>query len=288
MARIRTIKPEFFVHEELYDLEVETGLPVRLAFAGLWTQADREGRFKWRPRTLKASILPFDDVDFSRVLDALATRGFLVRYACGTREYGQISSWLKHQAVNGKERPSEIPPPPQDTDGDTHTHDATQVVATTSNALATREPRVSHAYPKMEGKARAERKGKEGERKGVSDPSDLISADVSHAAPDDPPNGVLDFAFPMQADCWWMPARKLAEYTADYPWPVEPELRKAAAWLRENRKRRPRSPTGVKQFLTRWLNRHDDDLRNRGSPDKEADIDAWLDSLDLGEEDDTP
>jgi hypothetical protein len=81
MGRIRTIKPEFFTHEELFDLEEREGLPVRLAFIGLWTICDREGRFKWRPRSIKAQILPYDNVDFSRVLDALATRGFVVRYA---------------------------------------------------------------------------------------------------------------------------------------------------------------------------------------------------------------
>ena len=33
MARIRTIKPDFFRHYDLYQAEKETGLPVRLAFA---------------------------------------------------------------------------------------------------------------------------------------------------------------------------------------------------------------------------------------------------------------
>ena len=48
MARIRTIKPEFFRHEALYEAEHETGLPLRVAYAGLWTAADREGRFQWK------------------------------------------------------------------------------------------------------------------------------------------------------------------------------------------------------------------------------------------------
>ena len=73
VARIRTIKPEFFRHAGLFDLEQETGLPLRVAFAGLWTAADREGRFAWKPRELKLDCLPFDLVDFSRVLDALST-----------------------------------------------------------------------------------------------------------------------------------------------------------------------------------------------------------------------
>ena len=57
MARIRTIKPEFFRHEALFEAEHRAGLPLRLAFAGLWTAADREGRFKWRPRQLKLDVL---------------------------------------------------------------------------------------------------------------------------------------------------------------------------------------------------------------------------------------
>lgn len=109
MARIRTVKPDFFRHEGLFEAEKETDLPLRLAYAGLFTAADREGRFKWRPRVLKLDVLPHDEVDFSLVLDALATRGFLVRYACGTEEYGLIPTFTQHQHINNKERASELP-----------------------------------------------------------------------------------------------------------------------------------------------------------------------------------
>ena len=112
MPRIRTVKPEFFKHEGLYDLEQEMGLPMRLAYEGLWCCADREGRFEWRPRRLKTDILPYDDVDFSRVLDALSTRGYLVRYASGGAEYGWIPTFLEHQIVNNRERDSILPSPP--------------------------------------------------------------------------------------------------------------------------------------------------------------------------------
>ena len=111
MARIRTIKPEFFRHYRLFELERETELPLRVAFAGLWCVADREGRFKWIPEELKVECLPYDDVDFARVLDALATRGFVVKYACQGREYGVIPGFTKHQVVNNRERASELPEP---------------------------------------------------------------------------------------------------------------------------------------------------------------------------------
>lgn len=114
--RIRTIKPEFFLHEGLFEAEKQTGLPLRVAYAGLWCAADREGRFKWEPRRLGVQILPYDMTDFSRVLDALTTRGFIVRYASTTGEIGLIPSFTTHQVINNRERESELPAPPESLD----------------------------------------------------------------------------------------------------------------------------------------------------------------------------
>ena len=112
--RIRTIKPEFFNHEGLYDLEKEKRLPLRLAFIGLWCAADREGRFKWEPRRLGIQIMPYESLDFSRVLDALASRGYIIKYASGGRDYGLIPKFLKHQIINNREKSSDLPIPPHD------------------------------------------------------------------------------------------------------------------------------------------------------------------------------
>ena len=112
MGRIRTIKPEFFKHERLFDLEMETKFPIRIAFAGLWTCVDRAGRFEWRPRMLKTEILPYDNLDFTSVLDALTTRGFVIKYQANNREYGFIPSFNTHQVINNRERDSILPQPP--------------------------------------------------------------------------------------------------------------------------------------------------------------------------------
>ncbi|MHB1956162.1 MAG: hypothetical protein ACYCOU_20730 [Sulfobacillus sp.] len=103
------MKPELFKHSGLFDAEIDTKLPLRIAFIGLFTICDREGRFKWRPRELKLDVLPFDKCDFCDVLDALATRGFLIKYRVGTRVYGAIPSWNNHQVVNHRESKSDIP-----------------------------------------------------------------------------------------------------------------------------------------------------------------------------------
>lgn len=111
MARIRTIKPGFFKHDVLFDAEKASGLPLRVAFAGMWTVADREGRFKWQPRVLKVDVLPYDDVDFAAVLDALSAAGLIRRYTVDGKEYGLITSFKEHQHVNKNEAPSTLPPP---------------------------------------------------------------------------------------------------------------------------------------------------------------------------------
>lgn len=111
MARIRTIKPGFFKHGDLFDAEVEFKLPLRIAYAGLWTIADREGRFKWKPRDIKPDVLPYDDVSMVDVMAALESKGFVQRYTADGQEYGYIPAFLQHQHVNKNEPQSNIPAP---------------------------------------------------------------------------------------------------------------------------------------------------------------------------------
>lgn len=109
MGRIRTIKPSFFKHEELFEAEKASGLPLRVAFAGLWTIADREGRFAWKPKALKTDVLPYDELDFATVLEALVNFGFLVRYSAEGKDYAFIPSFGEHQVINPRESASVIP-----------------------------------------------------------------------------------------------------------------------------------------------------------------------------------
>ena len=122
MSRIRTVKPELFKHEDLFDAEQNSQLPLRLAFVGLFTVADREGRFKWRPRTLKLDVLPHDFIDFAAVLDALAHAGFIESYEVDGEKYGWIPTFTKHQRFTGKEAEAKslLPPPPQQQDAGKH------------------------------------------------------------------------------------------------------------------------------------------------------------------------
>ena len=119
MARIRTVKPDFFRHYELYQAEIRVEMPLRVAFAGLWTAADREGRFKWQPEVLKLDCLPFDVLNFVDVLDALWQEKFIGKYMVDGKAYGYIPSFKKHQVVNQREARSTLPSP---SNNKTHVH----------------------------------------------------------------------------------------------------------------------------------------------------------------------
>lgn len=157
-SRIRTVKPELFRHEGLFEAEQDSGLPLRLAFIGLFTVCDRDGIFRWQPRQIKLDVMPYDSHDFSRVLDALMTRGFIRRYASGSEEYGVIPTFLRHQVINNREKNSVYPP----------IHEADKVYGNENSDLPTEEARVIDASATRHGNVQGEGKGKgrEGEQEG--------------------------------------------------------------------------------------------------------------------------
>lgn len=152
IGRIRTVKPEIFSDEKLWDLSLETGLPLLQAFEGLWCYADREGRFEWRPRALKTLILPYWEGDFGRALEALERARYVVRYTVDGQTFGVVRNFAKHQRVNLREAPSTLPPPP--------------VTATHVHARAGVAP-VPESSPTVDHPARGEGNGRELEGKGV-------------------------------------------------------------------------------------------------------------------------
>jgi hypothetical protein len=90
MARIRSIKPEFFTSLTIADLTSEQ----RLTFIGLWTHADDEGRCVDDPRLIKAALWPLDDrtaADVETDLVALTESSLIARYTLNQRRYLAVS-----------------------------------------------------------------------------------------------------------------------------------------------------------------------------------------------------
>ena len=131
MARIRTIKPEFFTSEDIVSLSPLA----RLFYVSLWCEADREGRMDWKLGTLKMRYFPGDNCDMQCLANELIDGGLVIVYEVDGKQYAEIPSFKTHQIINNRESDS------------------------------TRPPRVKHASQrvKAEGKEGREGKGKEGD-----------------------------------------------------------------------------------------------------------------------------
>ena len=110
MARIRTIKPDFFTSE------VVAGLPLRsrLTWIGLWTYCDDFGRCRANVKLVKAAVWALDEVSISDIeidLNTLADRGLIFRYSVDGKDYIQVTNWKEHQRVSHPTE-SKIPDPP--------------------------------------------------------------------------------------------------------------------------------------------------------------------------------
>lgn len=105
MARIRTIKPEFFTSEDI----VSMSPLARLFYVSLWCESDREGRLSWKPKTLKMRYLPGDQCDIEELAGELISAGLIVLYEVDGKQFAEIPSFKNHQVINNRESESVIP-----------------------------------------------------------------------------------------------------------------------------------------------------------------------------------
>lgn len=111
MARIRTIKPEFWEDERIAEL----GFCARLLFIGSWNLADDEGLLRWTPDYIGASLFMYDGMDATRVADLMAevvATGLVHPYTGGrtNQRLAYVVNFAKHQRIN-RPSPPKLPAP---------------------------------------------------------------------------------------------------------------------------------------------------------------------------------
>lgn len=111
MARIRTIKPEFFRSRSLSRCSRDA----RFTFAGMWTEADSMGRGIADPRIIKGAIWPLDD-DITPAIVAQhlseLEREHITLYEVDGETYFEVQNWEKHQAASYRQGEPVHPAPP--------------------------------------------------------------------------------------------------------------------------------------------------------------------------------
>lgn len=114
MARMRSLKPEYWDDEEL---ATATSRDARLLYPGLWNFADEHGRLRGDPRFLKGKIFAYDDdltpdrVD--ALVDELARAGKVIRYRVGGASFLYLPRLDRHQRLEPDKVPSRLPGPDQ-------------------------------------------------------------------------------------------------------------------------------------------------------------------------------
>ena len=102
MARIRTIKPEFWEDEKIAKLP----MPCRLFYIGTWNFADDQGVFRGNPAILKSRIFPYDESlrvsEISKWLDALVEVRMLIPVSYNNESYYIIRAFQNHQKFDAR------------------------------------------------------------------------------------------------------------------------------------------------------------------------------------------
>lgn len=241
MARIRTIKPDFFTSEDIVGLSPLS----RLLYIATWLEADREGRLPWRPKTLKLRYLPGDDCDIDELARELIDAGLVIPYEIEGQQYAEVPSFTRHQVINNREAASEIP-------------------ARTDDALLTRSPRVADASLTRDDATGTPLVGREGKGKEYASSTRAPIDSSNRSEPKEsakpakpkPEPIVFDGHGFVGADPYipsWRQAYPAVE--------LDTEIAKAAAWLVANPKNRK---SNVARFLTNWLARAQDRAPPRG------------------------
>ena len=100
MARIRSIKPEFWDDEHIASLPMEC----RLFYIGCWTFADDQGVFNANPSFLKSRIFPYDDdLKVSEVkawLKKLEELKMIIPFTHSRDNYYVVRTFADHQVVD--------------------------------------------------------------------------------------------------------------------------------------------------------------------------------------------
>lgn len=109
MARIRSIKPSFFMSRAVKRLTDKQ----KLVWIGLWPNADDEGRLLDEPGILVGQLwsLTTTEAKLDVLLTQLHDAGRIVRYEVAGERFIQVTNWTEHQKISKPTR-SLIPPVP--------------------------------------------------------------------------------------------------------------------------------------------------------------------------------
>lgn len=107
MARIRSIKPEFWKSDDIAALSWDA----RLVFIALWSYVDDNGVGRDNAKLIAAELFALEDdpaatiAKVSGILDELARGSRITRYTNDGRAYLYVEKWSQHQKIDRPNKP---------------------------------------------------------------------------------------------------------------------------------------------------------------------------------------
>jgi hypothetical protein len=101
VARIRTIKPEFWSDDTI----TECSLSARLLFIGIWNFADDAGNLDRSHKQIKTRVFPLDNINCEPLIIELLAHGLLIEYSVSDKKYLHIPGFTTHQLINRPSKP---------------------------------------------------------------------------------------------------------------------------------------------------------------------------------------
>jgi hypothetical protein len=108
MSRIRSLKPEFWISEQISELSTTA----RLLFIGMWNFCDDQGIHPASVKRIKMELLAGDNFALEEVkgwIDEIKAQGLIIEYVVNQVSYWQVTGW-SHQRID---RPNKKYPLPQ-------------------------------------------------------------------------------------------------------------------------------------------------------------------------------
>lgn len=256
MARIRSIKPEFFTSDQL----AECSTNARLLFIGMWVFADDKGRHAANMRKLKLEIFPgdsFSDADIAMWFRELWLAGLIQVYKSRTDGVFFVISGWRHQKID-RPQPARFPCP----------FECELIEYSDSYFDEDNKPFVEHSS--NDRRAFVPDTIRYDTIRGDTIRVDAIySSEVGHT--DSEQEAVIGSPFETIGKTreWQMPKSLYDSIAAAYPdIDLPAEFLKAKAWIKshpENRK----TARGMPKFLNGWIQRAQNDrngVRKNGKP----------------------
>jgi hypothetical protein len=117
VARIRSIKPDFWKSEKVSRMTGVDGRQARLLFIALWNFCEDSGCMRAAPAYVRAEVFPYDEditaQDVARWLDLLEATRLITRYQRPSGSFLMVRGFKDHQKIEKPSKP-QLPLPTEE------------------------------------------------------------------------------------------------------------------------------------------------------------------------------